>query len=57
MSDKYAELKTMIKAMDKEERAAVLSCIPTDEILEHICDDYSKLKDTVSKIEAIIKGE
>lgn len=57
MNDKYAELKSMIKAMDIDERAIVLSCIPISEILGYVGDSFSKLQDTVSKIEAIAKGE
>ena len=57
MNDKYQELRSMVKAMDKEERAVVLSCIPMKEILDYIGASYSQLQTKVAQIEAIAKGE
>ena len=57
MDDKYTELKTTIKAMDKDERAIVLSCIPVSEVLDYVNDSYSKLQSVVSRIEAIAREE
>ena len=57
MNDKYTDLKNTIKAMTNEERAVVLSCIPVSEMLHYIDCTYSKLQDTVSKIEAITREE
>lgn len=57
MNDRYAELRSMVKAMDGVERGVVLSCIPMSEILTYIGSSYSQLEAKVSKIEAIAKGE
>lgn len=53
--DKYSELRTMVKAMTTEERTVVLENIPTDEILFHLSGRFSKLQDTVNKINAITR--
>ena len=57
MNGHYEELTDMIKAMDKDERAIVLSCVPIVEMLEYVNEAYSKLQDIVSQIENITKGE
>lgn len=57
MNGKYEKLTSMIKAMDKEERAVVLSCIPIVEMLEYVNESYLKLQDIISQIENITKGE
>lgn len=53
MSDKYTELRNMVKAMTEEERTVVLENIPFDEILLHLSGRYSKLQETVNKIKSI----
>lgn len=57
MNGHYDDLITTIKAMDKDERAIVLSCIPIVEMLEYVSDSYSKLQEIISKIESITKGD
>ena len=57
MNGHYEELMNTIKAMDKDERAIVLSCIPIVEMLEYVNESYSKLQDIISQIETITKGE
>lgn len=57
MNGHYDELKNTILAMDKDERAIVLSCIPIVEMLEYVSDSYSNLQAIISKIESITKGD
>lgn len=57
MNKHLEELANTVKAMDVDERKVVLSSIPIDEILEHLHSSYAKMKDKVSRLEAIVNEE
>ena len=57
MDKHLEELKNTVKAMDAEERKAVLSCIPAGEILEHLQSEYKKIQDKIAKVEAVVNDK
>ena len=52
-----ATFKEMAKAFDEQERKAVLSVMPTDELLDCLKDRFNEMSMVIKQIEAITKKE